>query len=1024
MKTKLTKILSCVFGFAAVLCFSMAMFSGEKDKAPVSASEIVSADIAEEYYIGDIFDLPDTVSIKINEEETIAGSNGILIFPDRTVHNDKTYLFDITGKYEAVYYGVYQGETIRASKAFRVLDEKYIITSSRSSVEYSDGLSLSKNQAVPGIDIELADGDAFVFDVPVNINDMGDAIDVITFIADVQPAGAEKVTASTISIKMVDRYNPDIFIEWYWWKQNVSGSGYVGGGANNQQLFGLETGSYVSNPNMTTSTGIKGNKHYSNRYALSNVYGKASRSSTKNFTDSPLTFSYCPSENVLYNGGNWRSSYITDVDDPIIYPKGNYFEGFTTGEVYVQVQCFNYNFNSIRLQITSLFGLTGEQLKNGYVVDTIDPIIELDKEYTDDTGLYITKGREFTLPVPTVYDVNYKGDINVSLYYNYDTNNPLSINVVDNKFVPEFFGKYTAVYTAKDVYGNTTVREFVFNSVSEKAFTYEQIKLEKLVAAAENVIPAVVPTNINKAYTTVVEVTDPFGNTTDVTKSMLYRPEALGEYTITYKFTDNAYTEVYSYTVKSQDEGAVWFRDEFKINPYLIKNATYDFDDYYAYVATKEGLKACLADFYISVDGAEFVKLSNPNEYKVTAESSIAFKCTYDGKESEVLNVNVVDLGYGTSSKDYTKFFANNATSTSTSNTAITYKFSNKQPATLQFINPVLASEFQVDFIIPTAAAYDTISFVISEFGNTKVNTFIVSYYRVEKEGSVGYKVENIQGEELYNVAIAGNFEGKHQLLIEANAIINNEGTSVAIAEFSDPRAIFSINIPSATAAFSLDITKISNQNFTGRVKESNEAAPQLYYKRELFDTKLGAVVTMPKAIAVSVFSPVLAKDVKMSISNQQGDIIVGADGFRYENLSTEQDYKLTLSFVGMFKAVYEFSANTGTARKSAKQNIVVTAVDNVAPIVVFDDGINENTLITIKKGTTHVIKPFKVTDNETPADQLFTRVIIYNELEAYVAWNVSEYTFDTPGMYVVTVVCQDSIGNLGKASYTVKVEG
>ncbi len=105
-----------------------------------------------------------------------------------------------------------------------------------------------------------------------------------------------------------------------------------------------------------------------------------------------------------------------------------------------------------------------------------------------------------------------------------------------------------------------------------------------------------------------------------------------------------------------------------------------------------------------------------------------------------------------------------------------------------------------------------------------------------------------------------------------------------------------------------------------------------------------------------------------------------------------------------------------------------MTCKDDVGPVITFEDGINENTVITIKVGKTHKIKSFTITDNNTASEDLFTRVIIFTDKYATVAYDVmnnfeGEWTFTEAGNYIVQVYSIDADGNYTLAYYNICVK-
>lgn len=1054
MKTKLFKSLTCVLGFFAVMCFALAiMFSAQK--TPVGATEIISSDINAEYSVGDELVMPATVKIQVNEDTQIDGANGVLVFPDGTLHNNSSYVLETQGEYKAIYYGTYDGKTVKAVKSINVLAKNWRFTTDSSKISYSDELYATKTA---GISVSLDEGDAFVFDQRVDLNELisatGDeTVDVISINPKYWVKGNTQNSFQTLSVKLVDCYDAENFVEFYYWAPagdvpyTSNGDGtytkkgattYCGAGASNQELTGMEIGSWVKNPNASFD-GYTGRLRYSSRYKASGTYGAVGVYGIQSLVYNPdqdtssqsacsvIKFRYNPTTGHAFAQGT-STNFLTSVKSEYVYP-GNTFKGFTTGEVYVQVQCFNYLYGEpIDLEITSILGISGEGLQKSSVKDAVAPIVEFEAQNTDDTGVNITKGKEFTIPTPTVYDINYQGDLDVAVYYNYGSDNPIAVYLKDNKFTPKNLGKYTAVYTATDSFGNSTVATYEMNSIEDAQFSYDQNnKLTKLVASTTEEIPTMEVKGINLDVDTKIYVIDPAGKITDVTDSKEIDVNYTGTYTVRYVFTDNVTSETFDYTVNTEDQSKVLFNDEFKVASYLIKNATYDFDEYYVYKASANGLEKVLADVYVKVDDAEFVKIADINEYNVTGNQSITFKAVYGDNEKVLTASKIVDVKFTENDKDYKSYFQGNfdEDSVTPNSSFISYSFkADTENKSMEFINPLLYSSFQLDVRVPEESEYKY-SVILSEFGNSK-NWVKISYeYDKTKDVLIISKEESngtVASEELSARLVAN-----HSLFIKDGNFNTTEGVSFSAPEFNDYRTLVKVEIESDKDC-TINISKVGNSNFTKRVTRTNEAKAQLYYTRKVTGYTLGTVVEAPEAYAISVFNPILAKNVTVSVSdNDKTQFIENADGVIKDKISTSA-YSFELSYLGIFRVTYNISYTNGKTTKSEEVTYIMTCKDDAGPVISFEDGINENTVITIKAGKTHKIKSFTVTDNNTVAEELFTRVVIFTDKYATVAYDVmnnfqGEWTFTEAGNYIVQVYCQDADGNYSIAYYNICVK-
>ncbi|MBO5714364.1 MAG: hypothetical protein J6R83_02950, partial [Clostridia bacterium] len=518
------------------------------------------------------------------------------------------------------------------------------------------------------------------------------------------------------------------------------------------------------------------------------------------------------------------------------------------------------------------------------------------------------------------------------------------------------------------------------------------------------------------------------GKETDVSKTLQHEPEYVGNYTIKYVFTDNVTSETFSYQLESKDKGYLSFRDGFKVSDYLIKDAVYDFDDYSVYKASANGLVPISTTIQASVDGAEYANVADLNSYKIVGSQTVSFKAISGTNEKIVANAKIVDVGYNETNKDYTKFFqgADNAVA---ADKEISYNFlASTEVKKIDFINPLLLSTFQVDITVPAGSTYNDYRVILKEFGNPE-NTMTVQYTTTLKgtENLLTIRFIDAEGVVLFEKMLTGSFEGKHSLFIKDGVFNTTEGVSFDMPSFADYRTTFSIEIISDDDC-ALSITKIGNQNFTGKIKRSSEAKPQLYYIREYYHYVLGTVIKVPVAHAISVLSPVLEKDVKVSVSDADDVQFVTGSVGELKNLPATQEYTFEITYIGTYKINYTYSANAGkNTMRTDSTNFVITCTDSVEPEILFEDGIGENSVVTLKAGKTHKIKLFTVSDNETAAEDMFVQVRIYNEFYTIVGFDVmnpethnGEFVFEKAGNYFIEVYAQDAAGNYTTRYYNV----
>lgn len=996
-----------------------AVFGGVK---PAYANEIISEKILEEYSLNARFTLPETVDIRTENDGVLTGKNGVLVFPNGTARTGSVFSLTEVGEYKAIYRAESGGKTYFAEKTFKAHTGSWVISSSRTEAAYktgAEGDAMYENVSDAGILVSLADGDTFSFKIPVNVNELaeenGNLINVIRAYPIIQQDPSLAPAATTFTVKLVDYYDDANYLEFTSWKDKTSGV-YMSAGAGCQDLTALDD---TTSRKDFTYNGISGTLRHITRYSASYTWGKYCYGNLNGIIrNGGISFYYNVVNGEVREGAK-AARFITNVKSQAIYGE-NTFKGFTTGEAYVVIECKNYSSASIDICIAEILGLKGEALKNVAVKDDVSPTVKVDAELTDENGVYLSVGRSYVLPSVKVTDVNYAGDCSVRVYYNYGTENVSEAKVTDGIFTPDKPGQYTAVYTAKDLFGNSGTATLVMGVTRGNAFNYEKVALEALTAGEECEIPAVSVTGINKAVRTEVTAKDPAGGIINITDSLsggAYRfvPEYVGEYEIIFNFTDNVYTETNSYKVNAKDEGKVTFDGEPELPSAFIKNATYDLGDYSAYVATEKGFVSHACSVEASSDGGEFVKVANPYAYKVTANESVRFRFGYNGAYYLDKERTIYDLDFeGT--KRYGEYFYGYE-SYASENTSINYAFTSGG-ATLNYITPFAFNAFSVDFEIPAGVSYDEISICVNALGGK--GGYVLSYKR-ETSSSVNVKISSLSGTVYYSATRNGAFYGVHSVAINANTLTTGEGVSVKLPATGSEFAEFGFKIPTTADGDVIKIKKVCGQAFSGRMRET---AITLVYQKPVTTTYVGSTYVMPKFTVSNALYPMSERALKITVKLPSGDVAEDVNGEFINKVYANGGVSFKLAEIGTYTATFEYTGYSGSINgRFVNNRYMITAFDNVAPEITFD-GVNENSLVKLRKGGTHKIKSFTVKDNYSSLEELTVKVIVLDAKDNVIAWGVEEeFRFDKAGYYKVMVFCQDADGNYSTAYYNVLAE-
>lgn len=1076
MKSNKIKLTSIILSILVVFCaFGSIMVSKQNNK--VYAAEIIIENWEQKdgALLGDILSVPETVKLKIDDNTVVDADSGLIYFPDGNARTLGPKLLDIPGKYVLQYKATVGGKTYSAQQSFMVNESNYYVSnpyfSSANFVKAEDlkyGDRTSDGNKADGIEVSLARGDYFRFNQPINIFDVAKNNDGFVDVSMAFPVMDTSLVSDNVHkydengnpqsywgdplgsyfiIKLIDCYDESNFIEFYYWSNqnerlNIRDT-QGGAGASNQQFSKLNSGTGAS-----ATVNIEGQTYvpvYCDRY----IEGKPALIGRWLYGNTYTLFNREKSMfrlNVNTNEVYFDDILITDVDHPDIYPD-NAFKGFTTGEVYVQYSFENsWTSQPMELYIKSILGLSGEQLQKAAVSDEKRPQVDIDVEYTDvaNKSINVVYNKEFTLPKATVYDVNGKNDYKLAVYYDYYTDNPKSVYVNDGKFTPNKKGVvYTAVYSAVDDFGNANVDAAgkcldVINimPVLDNAFDYEQVKLDKLAGGTTNYLPAIGVTSKNNQPSTKVAVISPNGERNDIThtfdgENYSFIPKFIGEYTVEYTFNDNVYTEIFDYKVNCVDEGVVLFAEKIALPSVFIKDAIYDIETFYASVPTQNGLEKKEAKLLVSVDGGEFKQVENQKQFKVEGNSTLSFKAEYAGSQSAVQTCKITDVNYK-GEKVYANYFVG-ADGVSATEDYTEYKFSGEQTELLQYATPLVFDTFAFEFEIPADgfSKMDSVSVILKEIAGVD-NGYVITYAKTSSEKSLYCTVKSLDGKTSYaQTTITGSFgDGNIQKITVSNSTItltntqmsNTGALKVLVPALTAKNIEFSVQMSNVTEEVALRVHNLCGTEYTSEIFEK---AAELVYQRPQGNPRVGVEFTLPTFNISSIFYPISLSNLKYTFKDMQGNVLVDKNGNKVEKvLGSAPAVTIIPTEVKLYFLTIEYDNFGESLFVRDLGNYIVTVMDTTAPVTKFDDGSNAETVVTVKVGASHKIKAFNVTDDVTASENLIVKVIIVDEDNAVVGWNVKDkFTFKKAGVYKVLVFAQDDNLNSSRTYYNVKVK-
>lgn len=1041
-------ILTClifVFFIMVISCAVSFYTQNKKSAYAIENATIVSSEIADSYSYNITFDVP-SVKLLTNEGEEIICNNAALIYPDGIARGGQSHKLSQLGEYRIIYStGKYS-----ASKNFEVLDKNWSVSSSASSAEYVDSLEYS-NMGKSGISVDLAYGDTFTYNVPFNLYESDNLVDLIRCYpvshGEIGTDNNCEVHAVYFIVKLIDCYNPNNFIEFYMWTSGV-GSKYVGAGASNQSMTGCESltdyvdGAYEKDGNFYRV------RYVDRQYIETHRYGTPTPGRFFNdfITGGGLNFQMDPYENEIYtsvykynSAANVESlttrRFVTDLDADEIYTNMNEktFGGFTTGEVYLQISGQLFKSASIHFEIESIFGREGAELQNNNYVDNIAPKINFKNSEIIDKTLYAQKGKIIKLPIPEVSDVNYNGAMSVSVYSNYGTNYETLVAVDDFAFAPNKRGFYTAVYEVKDFYGNITVAELNFTVLEEPIIVFEENKLDNLTAGEDTLLPEISATSLNGQLECKICIICPDGSIINIdNENQSFVPEYTGTFTVHYTLSDVLYEETFSYSLICEDvNNAVLFKSEIQTPLYFIKGASYVINDMPAYTVSDTGLVEQETETYIAVDGGEFrlVNEAEKDNYIVNANENIAIKFAYNGKFSDTKEVKVIDVGYTTSrgedkmeASEFAKYFVNDNYEVKTSGASISYVFDGtSETETLYYANILSLSNFNFGFA--TNTLFDEGAESVYYDGFTKLEIKLIDVYDRSNTIRCTYEVE---GNSLVYTVNGFRTRFSDENISDINdtiivdlanrQLLNSKRGNCSIGNFTKDYCYLVVTLSGITDKSAVSIKKVCNQTFS---KNMNNIGKSLFNYEAIggvFDQ--GESYTVKKAQVSNVLFPVFEENVKITVKDGEQNIVTDVNGVLLNNVANGE-YTFKLNNIGSYTVIYSIKTPIGTTDTSS---MLIKVIDCESPIITFENGIGKDTLIQINVNTKHIIKSFTVCDNYSDISKITATVIVYNSANLIRGIGVTEVTFTERGDYKVMVFAIDEQGNSAIEYYNVKV--
>lgn len=994
MKSKSVKIRILML----LLCVATACFAFTAFRSDVKADgEFADKPFAETYDYGDTIDMPASLGI-VSEGKTFTSSRSYIRFPDGKLYAGGSYGLNSFGGYEIIYEAEANGKKVTATHLFNV---KMPVYSTGKGTTYDIAVlndDFNKKEETKGLSVKLGAGETFTYNKTINVYETPE-IELLWFnIMHFDPIAKELV------VTLTDCYDSSRYIEIVYSKPVYSET-YIAVGANGKAARGITQHPNVSGDlfyidgegyKLNTAGGLVPSNRKWERHISSGLkvdrYNNIKLSLDMKNKDNPRVYVKTAPESVI-------NELIAELNNPNIY---NYkFGGFTTGEVKLSITAKTLiGAENVELQIASLCGVSGEELAGGVLTDEKGPEITVNSERE---SLTVMAGAPIKVPAATAYDPNgVSGEVEYSVYYGYGTSFQKNVSVKNGIIVPADLGEYTVVYTAKDVFGNVSVKTFVLEAVKEGEqgidFTCE--KVTDVIAGNFVSFANYSAKSLNAAATVSVSVTGPDGKQAAISADMTMICEGVGEYTVKYDYSDDLYSGTYTYKFTAKDGGISRFETNTVLTPdYMIKGATYSVDKINAYKYSSVTPSLEKVNYTVSYDGGDFTSF-NSDEFIVTGANTLKIRYVLASDSSvfiESEEIKIVDVGYG-KTIDGSKYFAGDFAGKIDENTPdyASYALKATDAGSLDFVNPLLMSSFSFRYSLSgTIGSY---TMVFTDYYD-KANKVTVEFV----EG--GVKINGIFKAVSYDAG-----ESLTVSYTDGNLVIGTVNIPLDLG-FKSEKILFGLKFNEITEAGELKVYSVCNQTF-GYYVTSDYVKPiiSVAYADRVAD--VGDVIKLYVPEFADVLSPSVKSNCVVSVY-KDGKAINSTSGVLLSKADAFAGYSFRIDDFGSYLVLYQYTDGSG---KVGDDRYAITVTDVEIPSVTLDN--YDGKPIKVKVDAEISPVAYTVKDNITASDKINVTVVVYNSKGVAVCVTNDKFTLTKADKYTVYIYCTDEAGNTAYVSY------
>ena len=1028
------------------LGLSMKPYNGETALAE-KGEIIISGEWTDKYILGETFIFPKT-QIQTSEG-LVEAEESYLVLPNGNAVKGDTLLLNQAGTYTL--HSISQNT--EAEKDFTVYAQSIQMVGN-GEYEYREQLNMTDVE-IGGIGTTIYEGTQLKFTAPIDVSQS----DLSTPIATVYPYNFTKrlgqdgtsYEVHVIIIRMTDAYDESNYVDieisydpsgndknkdGIYTEDEITYNKFFRAGNSKDTIVAGTTKDVIKG--MIPSSGevasyYKKVEYEGRQYTVRHKtltegawgpYGSAG-SGSNNADDNPISVYYENATKKVYAKDNGKMIFVTDLDFADAYDVP--FQGFKTGEVTVSILGDWFKRGSANIEISEIYGTTGEALIDKFAYDKIAPFIDLTITNEKIGEVCVAKGEKVSLIPFEALDSNGIAEKITKVYYNYGSDEQVFVSIKDNGFVPKNLGLYTIVCGAYDVYGNYSEKYFQVNCIECEGNESLRLTLENdgemdlldvqtdLLAGKVYRLPTYNVTNANSFETKVNVYLFFEGDTKNpisVDENLVL--DNLGEYTLVYEYGDLFQQKRREFKLRGIVSDELMLEKMPALSAYYIKGAVYTLDAVSVKsFATLETQKKS-PDVFMSSDSGEWVKVQ-PDKVEISASETVKFQYRYNEKVLyETANIPVVDVNY-TGALKMEKYFVGDYTPTASVRNIVFLSNKRSGDNMLEFINPISFENFNLGFEVKNGT-HNFKRMVIRLVDYYNSNNVLEIVYGANGTGSY-FAVDGRQA------TMTASFVSNTSLSYQNNAkqLISYSGETLSCDNpFTADKVMLSIVLEGISGDSAITISRINSQTVSNSRFETVEADMSILDIEGRIEK--GGTLTVYKPYINDVLTPDISENFTMTVLDIDSATPCkdNKTGQALQNVSVESA-EIVLEKYGTYTVVYTYVDGFGNV---ATRMSFIVVTDDIKPEMRLTENYTKDTVVDIEYGKKVTVSGYRVLDNETSEDALEVSIlVIMPDNDSIVLESDLSFVPTIKGVYTIYYVCYDEAGNYTTAEYKVNVK-